>query len=139
MFFERLKLEEQGEISQREIFKNIIEIPPHEFLHRHFIVLAALGNVVQETGKRGLIDPFKLSLHIAQVRGQFQLQSIVKVDLVGGVDAPEFKMIAHRLAERGKGLLPDFRHEEKRWSDVETVTVTEELITTPTRGGFFFQ
>ena len=91
-------------------------------------MLASLGDVIQETGKGGLLYAFELGLHIANVRGEGELQSIVEMHFVGWVDALEFQVIAHPLAERGKGFLPDLRHEEKRRTDIEAVTLAHALV-----------
>ena len=49
----------------------------------------------------------------------------------------QLEMVAHLFAERGKGLLPDFGHEEQRRADVEAVTVVDDLVAASAGCGFF--
>ena len=49
-------------------------------------MLASLGQVIQEPGKGGLIHFFQLGLHIADIRGKFQLQAVIEVNFVSGID-----------------------------------------------------
>src|SRR6185436_9647660 len=139
MFLECLELEQEGQVPEREIFENVVKIATNKFFQRHFVMLASLRNVIQETCKCRLLDLFELGLHIADIRGELQLQAIVKVDLVGGVNALELQVIAQSFAERREGLLPDLGHEEQRRTDIEAVPIPENLVAASPRREFLFQ
>src|SRR5688572_8386872 len=102
-------------------------------------MLASFRDVVQKAGKSGLLDFLKLSLHVAHIGSQFQLQTIIEVDFVRWVNAAQIEMIAHPFTERRKGFFPNFGHEKQGRANIKAVSLVHELVTASARSLVFLQ
>ena len=139
MLHEGFELEKQRQIRQAEILKDIVEISAHEFFQRDLVVLAAFRDVAQKTLESGLLDSFQLLLHITQVGGELKLQAVIKVHLVGGVDACELQMIAHFFTQGGESFFPDLGHQEQGWTDIKAMPIAHDLTAAPAGDAVLFQ
>ncbi len=133
VFFERFEPEQQGQVAQAEVLQQAFEVAPDEFFQRNFVMLVAFSDVAQKSAKGTFFDLLELRLHFANIGCQLQLQAVLKIDLVSGIDAAQIEVVFHAFAQGCIGLSEYFRHQEQGRAKVEAVTVSNDLVAAPAR------
>jgi hypothetical protein len=67
-------------------------------------------------------------LHLEQISGQLQAETIAEMHRVSWVYAAQVEVVFHALAQGSIGFGKYFRHQKQGWTDVEAVSISINLV-----------
>ncbi len=128
---ECLHLQEEQEHARIDKIGQTAEVPADHPGEGPFVNTAAFCKVTQQALEAAGLEGLQLCQHVVQVGGQLQLQVVLKIQMVGGVDTAQVQVVLHAFTQGGEGLGIDFGHQEEGRAGIEGVPVDGHAADAP--------